>query len=212
MGKTKGTARSPDTAVRERLVSAATDLFSRKGYAATTTREIVTAAGVTKPVLYYYFRNKEGIYLELMQKATTEFEEILNASRNDSGSPKRRVLRLCDQVLALFMRRIEAAKLMYSIYYGPPQGAPFIDFDALHLQFQNTLINLVKKGITAEELRRGNVANRVWAILGATHIAMELELCHPKRRLGREGLGRVLKFILDGISVNRTRQKGEEPC
>jgi len=30
-------------------------------------REIVAAAGVTKPVLYYYFRNKEGIYLELMQ-------------------------------------------------------------------------------------------------------------------------------------------------
>jgi TetR/AcrR family transcriptional regulator len=211
MAEHRSKARSLDTAVRERLVSAAMDLFSRKGYAATTTREIVGAAGVTKPVLYYHFRNKEGIYLELMQKATTEFEEILNASRTDSGSPKRRILRLCDQVLALFMRRIEAARLMYSIYYGPPQGAPFIDFDALHLQFQNTIMDLVQKGIRAGELRK-KIGDSTWAILGATHIAMELELSHPERKLGREGLDRVLKLILDGISAHRTGRKGGQSC
>jgi AcrR family transcriptional regulator len=32
-------------------------------------REIVALAGVTKPVLYYYFRNKEDIYLALIYKA-----------------------------------------------------------------------------------------------------------------------------------------------
>ena len=43
---------------RERLLSGATELFASKGYAATTVREIVERAGVTKPVLYYYFRSK----------------------------------------------------------------------------------------------------------------------------------------------------------
>jgi AcrR family transcriptional regulator len=43
---------APDISVRNRLLSAATELFSSKGYSATATREIVTAAGVTKPVLY----------------------------------------------------------------------------------------------------------------------------------------------------------------
>ena len=61
-------------AVRERLLTGATELFTRKGYAATTVREIVAAAGVTKPVLYYYFRNKEGIYLELIRGAFAKFE------------------------------------------------------------------------------------------------------------------------------------------
>jgi len=36
---------------RQRLLAAATDLFTQRGYAATTVREIVGAAGVTKPVL-----------------------------------------------------------------------------------------------------------------------------------------------------------------
>jgi hypothetical protein len=109
------------------------------------------------------------------------------------------------------MRRIEAARLMYSIYYGPPQGAPFIDFDALHLQFQDTVMDLVQKGIRAGELRK-KMEDSTWAILGATHIAMELEISHPGRRLGREGLDRVLKLILDGISAHRTRQKGGRSC
>ena len=45
-------------------LSAARELFARKGYSGTSVREIVAAADVTKPVLYYYFRNKEGLYLE----------------------------------------------------------------------------------------------------------------------------------------------------
>jgi TetR/AcrR family transcriptional regulator len=200
-------SRPPDGAVQARLVSAAMELFSRKGYAATTTREIVAAAGVTKPVLYYYFRNKEGIYLDLMRKATGDFEQVLDNSLAGSGSPKKRILRLCDRVLALFMRHIEAARLIYSIYYGPPQGAPFVDFDALHLKFENTLRDLVASGIHMGELHRGSVENRVWAILGATHIAMELEICHPDRSMGRAGLRRVLNLIFQGISAGKEEKR-----
>ena len=39
-----------------KIVAAAVRLFCEKGYEATAVREIVEAAGVTKPVLYYYFR------------------------------------------------------------------------------------------------------------------------------------------------------------
>ena len=55
-----------NSAVRERLLREALRLFTERGYAATTVREIVAAAGVTKPVLYYYFGSKEGLYLEIM--------------------------------------------------------------------------------------------------------------------------------------------------
>ncbi|MBW2208934.1 MAG: helix-turn-helix transcriptional regulator, partial [Deltaproteobacteria bacterium] len=44
------------------LLEAATALFAQKGYAGTSVREIVERAGVTKPVLYYYFENKEGLF------------------------------------------------------------------------------------------------------------------------------------------------------
>src|SRR4030067_721754 len=112
---------SSDIAVRERLLSCATQLFTQKGYTATTVREIVAAAGVSKPVLYYYFQNKEGIYLELIRGAFAKLDTLLEASRSERGNAIEKLLRLCDQVLSLFEEKIEVAKLMYSISYGPPQ-------------------------------------------------------------------------------------------
>lgn len=192
-----------ETGVRERLLAAAAELFSDKGFSATTTREIVASAGVTKPVLYYYFKNKEGIYLALMHRAMAGFEDVVNAARSAPGSTEERILDLCDRIFGLFMEHLEVARLMYSIYYGPPQGAPFFDFDALHLKLQETIKEIVEEGVRNNRLRNGSVQDMTWAILGSINIAMEVELCHPERRVGRDGLGRVLKVIFDGISPGR---------
>src|SRR5271167_3803669 len=50
-----------ESAIASRLLNAAVRLFAHKGYPGTSTREIVEAAGVTKPMLYYYFQSKEGL-------------------------------------------------------------------------------------------------------------------------------------------------------
>ncbi len=70
---------------RVRLRRSATELFGRNGYAATTVRGIVEAAGVTKPALHYHFKNKEGLYLELMQASYARFPAILDESPGKSG-------------------------------------------------------------------------------------------------------------------------------
>jgi AcrR family transcriptional regulator len=202
-------SKSTDTAVRQRLLSCATQVFTRKGYTATTVREIVEAAGVTKPVLYYYFRNKEGIYLELIREAFARFDALLDTSRGQRGSATERLLRLSDQVFSLFMENIEVARLMYSIYYGPPQGAPFFDFDTYHLKFQDAMRRLVKEGIRKGEFDRGNANDMVWAIIGAVNVAMEVRLCHPDMGIKRKRLARILKLIFQGISAQRSKQEGK---
>ena len=118
-----------EAAVRGRLLGEALELFTSRGYAATTVREIVAAAGVTKPVLYYYFGSKEGIYLELMRTAFAQFEPILDDCRHRQGSVTARLRELCDRIYLLFVEELNVARLMYAIYYCPAQGAPFYDFE-----------------------------------------------------------------------------------
>ena len=193
--------------VRHRLLAVATDLFTRKGYAATTVREIVGAAGVTKPVLYYYFRNKEGIYLELMQEAFSRLEELIAGSEGDRGSASQKLLRLCDRLYTLFMENVKVARVMYSIYYGPQQGAPFFDFDSYHLKFKEAVRRIIQEGIRKGEFRKGNPEDMTWAILGAINVAIEVHLGHIELELGREGLARVLRLIFQGISAEKGRRK-----
>ncbi len=85
MARKSNQTESVDGSVRQRLLEGAAELFTQKGYAATTVREIVAAAGVTKPVLYYYFRNKEGIYLELMRGAFARMDDLLQAGPGGPG-------------------------------------------------------------------------------------------------------------------------------
>lgn len=47
---------------RERILRAAEVLFDAQGYANTTIEQIVQQLGVTKPFVYYYFRNKQEIF------------------------------------------------------------------------------------------------------------------------------------------------------
>ncbi len=200
-------AEPENASARQRLLAAATDLFTQRGYAATTVREIVGAAGVTKPVLYYYFRNKEGIYLELMRQAFARLDDLIAGSSGDRGSATQKLLRLCDRTYTLFMENVKVARVMYSIYYGPHQGAPFFDFDAYHLKFQEAVRGLIQEGIRRGELREGNPEDMTWAILGAINVAMEVHLGHIELELGREGLARVLKIIFQGISAKKGRRK-----
>ena len=65
--------------IAEGILQAAVRLFARKGYEATSTREIVEAAGVTKPMIYYYFKNKEGLYEAVLTRFLSQFAVRLRA-------------------------------------------------------------------------------------------------------------------------------------
>ena len=193
--------REPDGEVRHRLLDVATELFTKKGYAATTVREIVNAAGVTPPVLYYYFENKEGLFLSLMKEPWGLFEAEIGAARCNGVTARERLRGLCDRTLSLFQEKMGVARLMYTLYYGPPQGAPFFDFDAYHDKFWAAVRELVEEGVGAGEFCEGNVDGMLWAVIGALNIALELELTHPERALGPKGLSRVLDVVFRGMAV-----------
>ena len=63
---------------RERILKAAEALFDRNGYANTTIEQIVQSLGVTKPFVYYYFRNKQEIFETLCWTPTEACFTVLD--------------------------------------------------------------------------------------------------------------------------------------
>ena len=66
--------------VRTAIFDAAVELFARRGYFATTVRDIVEKAGVTQPMVYYYFGSKEQLFItcikELHAVETKKFKSV----------------------------------------------------------------------------------------------------------------------------------------
>jgi AcrR family transcriptional regulator len=76
------TARSSDrrtgAETRAEILRVALGLFTEKGFASTSTRDISEALGITKSALYYHFRNKDEIVTSLVQQRRHELDELVN--------------------------------------------------------------------------------------------------------------------------------------
>jgi len=201
-------ATQADPTAREKLLRAAVDAFDRKGYAAATVREIVEAAGVTKPVLYYYFENKEGLFQELMDEVVLKFSQVLEKNQEAGGSARGRIEGLCDNSFRLFKENVPVVRVLNSLYYGPPQGAPPVDTDKNHRLFQERLKELLVEGRDAGEFRFEKTEDAMWAIIGVLNVAMEVEFCHPEMALGPKDLKRVLGIVFAGMAA---QPRGESP-
>jgi AcrR family transcriptional regulator len=199
-----------ESRVRHKLITSANRLFNRQGYAATSVREIVAASGVTKPVLYHYFGNKEGLYREIIKRVLDHFEGQLEAFRKHRGSARERVLELCDGMFSLFLEHADSVRLIYSIYYGPPQGAPHIDFDAFYAKLYGAVRQAVQQGIRSGEFHRGNPDDLTQVILGALTVAVESHLAHNPVYIGNRRLGRILEQVFQGILADNTKRKGQQ--
>jgi len=51
---------------RAQLIDVAIDLFSKKGFGGTTTREIAAAAGVTEAIIFRHFATKQDLYKAIL--------------------------------------------------------------------------------------------------------------------------------------------------
>lgn len=73
--------RPPTPQLRERVLTAALELFAEKGYDATSVNEVVLRAGVTKGAMYHYFTAKEDllyeIYRSLLDQQLADLDRIL---------------------------------------------------------------------------------------------------------------------------------------
>jgi AcrR family transcriptional regulator len=197
--QTQNTPAPPDA--RERLRAAALHQFTQRGYAATSIRELCQAAGVTKPVLYYYFKSKEGLYLDLMEGAYVLFESTVAELTIYPGSAFQRIITFCGGVFDVGMANLPLLRLIYSIYYGTPQGAPHYNLDRYFDRMLEVITALVREGIATGEIRDGNLNDMTWAILSCLNTTLEEQLCHQQPRIDRCAMTRMLELLFRGIAA-----------
>ena len=78
-------ARPPPTradAQRRRVLAMSAEIFSRRGFRATSMNEIAAAVGLSKPTLYHYFRSKEEMLVRLYSDV---LDESLGMARETVG-------------------------------------------------------------------------------------------------------------------------------
>jgi len=71
----------------EQTLAVAHRLFAARGYAAVTMDAVAANVGVTKPLLYNYFGNKERLYIACMERAGDALFATIEESVGPSANP-----------------------------------------------------------------------------------------------------------------------------
>ncbi|MEK7794949.1 MAG: TetR/AcrR family transcriptional regulator [Candidatus Hydrogenedentota bacterium] len=151
------TTKYPDSAVkpetRERLLSAAITLFAEKGYDATSIREIIDAAGVTRPALYYYFENKEALFTHLVQQqfalATAEIDQIFISI---ADCPQR-LRALAKTVFKRAKSSPEMLRILLNFFFAPTIDEMRLDKEALGRERFDRIVAIMREGVASGEVR-----------------------------------------------------------
>lgn len=69
----------------EKIKAAASVVFTRKGYAATRTRDIAEEAGINLALLNYYFRSKEKLFSLIMSERMSRFFGVVLQVADDKS-------------------------------------------------------------------------------------------------------------------------------
>ncbi len=100
------------------ILAGALEVFTAQGYAAASMEKIAKTAGVSKPTLYKYFQDKEGLFSALVQQLTERNQKMLPRLLAQSAEhmPPQKVLKQiaifaiddfpCDEAVVRLMRMI----------------------------------------------------------------------------------------------------------
>jgi AcrR family transcriptional regulator len=198
---------------REVILHAASREFRRHGFDGASTVAITEAADVNASLLYYYFKNKMGLYRAVVLSAIEEIAERAIEGLSASGSAGERLLRAVAMHFDRFITQAEAVSLMQQELILRSDRTEEI-LAALEAGVLRPTIakfgETIAEGIETGELRKVDWKRALGAILGANanyfltapifKIALETDpLCRQALEEQRSG---IVKFWATALFVD----------
>ncbi len=200
---------SEGEAVRDAIFNSAITLFSRRGFFATTIRDIVEQAGVTQPMVYYYFGNKEQLFVycvkELFKKFMKRYERIREAKTFRDF-----VHRYIEVGREIYSENPAELLLMINFLHSADEYPKFPEMKEIIY----SPIGMIKEGIAAAK-KRGEMSPDVdadsFAIILFGSLVMAASFAAIKNDIGldielkaKDFENQLMKILFDGIEASRS--------
>jgi AcrR family transcriptional regulator len=149
---------------RERLISAAVELFAQHGYRATSVGEIARIAGTTQTTFYRYFTSKSEIARLLQGRVNIEIKRHFEAL-DEIKAPTRRALRGWVEQYGHLWRRVH---VLWNACWEAISSDPDLAAEAVP-----NLLRLTGSMRLVESLPKGERRDRFQSRLVMMHVLME---------------------------------------
>jgi len=149
---------------KKKIVEAAGEIFSSKGYAAANMREIAQAAGTSVGGVYLYFKNKEELYKSLISEKRNSLGGMIETSSAQARTAAEALSAFVKLYLDYALKHKEFILLHireHGFAFGLKEKKRFFRRQVDHLE------KIIKKGILSGEFRECNSRDLSKIIVGS---------------------------------------------
>ena len=194
---------------RQQLLLAALKSFADRGYAATSVQEIVDAAQVSKPALYYYFKDKAELFQALVDHAHDERLRLMQEAANRGQTIAEKLEEVVATIFEFSLRNRELMRLAFATAFAAEGEAPG-DTHCKEKGRRNFefLRSLIEGGQASGQLSRDFTADELtMGIYGQLNSYVMIRLLVPDCPLNRQTAKQVVRLFLEGAGRRYGEQK-----
>ncbi|MCD6475821.1 MAG: TetR/AcrR family transcriptional regulator [Anaerolineaceae bacterium] len=144
----------------ERILQEGWCLFQQKGYRGVTVDEICQQCELSKPTLYYYFHDKENLFVQVLKFKLSGFREVIE----QPGTINERLQRITSTILESFQNE-NSMSLLHQEKLKKTENTRKIR-EAFRNELFGPLFSLMKSGINQGELKEDNPEMLTLVFLG----------------------------------------------
>jgi len=185
--------------LHDQILSAAKELFSTQGYHGLSMRQIAESVGVSKAALYYHFKNKEQLFLAILDAYLDEMEAMIDQVRAQEPSARGRIQRLVENILSQPVAQRSVIRLgSQELAQLSPETKDAFDL-AYDKKFTGKIDAIMQEGMANGELRPLSPNLATWSLLGMMFpyfYPAHLSHLHPPVGLVEQ----LLTIYLDGAA------------
>lgn len=196
-----------------KLLDSALQLFSKKGYEGTSIREIIEGAGVTRPVLYYYFENKEDLFTRLVEAKFAELVASIEEAKNENDTCAERLKKIMCIEFDLAEHNAEALRLILQVFFAPPQQGPELDRVKLAKMRFRHIEEIMQEGLDKGEIAGGDAQSLGLVFQGIMDMHVMAKSNRPAETHLSEDLAHgLVDLFFSGVDIkNETKASLHSP-
>lgn len=145
--------RTAALSTRELLLDSALTLFAQRGYSATSIRDIISAAGVTQPTLYYHFQDKADLFRGLIEQHSEASLERLEQILAGIPGLVERLRRMMHESFRYCLADPRIPRLLFQTYFGPEVSELTPTLQRITARRFELVTRIMRDGIATGELR-----------------------------------------------------------
>lgn len=202
-----------DSATRQHLLQAALSSFADRGYAATSVQEIVDAARVSKPALYYYFKDKAELFDALVDQAHDERYRLMQEAAQRGGTLAEKLEEIAAAIFEFSVRNRELMRLAFATAFAASGEAPGqAKCREKGKRVFEFIRKLIESGQASGELDESfSVDELAMGIYGQFNSHVMVRLLMPDCQLDRQRARQIVRLFLEGAAARSATRNGQHP-